>query len=148
MISYTDGATSNNGYSNSQGGWAFIIIKDNEIIYKNNGSIKNSTNNICELTAVIKACEYLEKYYPLENNIIYTDSAYIANCYIQKWYKKWISNNWLTSKKTKVLNQSLWESLIPYFEKNNFNFEKVKGHADDKFNKIVDGLAVEAKKLC
>ena len=46
---YTDGATSSNGKANAIGGWAYIILNDNnEIIEKNSGHIEKATNNICE----------------------------------------------------------------------------------------------------
>ena len=147
---YTDGATSGNGYEGAQGGWAWILLDENEnIILKGCGHIDNATNNICELTAVIDACRRtdFDKEY-----VVYSDSAYIINCYKDKWYKKWELNGWLTSKRQPVANKELWEELIYYFEKPNFHFMKVKGHADtldqhSKWNNYVDKLAVEAKSL-
>lgn len=140
---YTDGAASGNGYEGAQGGWAWILLDENEnIILKGCGHIDNATNNICELVAVIDACRRadLDKEY-----VVYSDSAYIINCYKDKWYKKWELNGWLTSKRQPVANKELWEELIYYFEKPNFRFMKVKGHADNKFNNMVDQMAVAAK---
>ena len=140
---YTDGATSGNGYEGAQGGWAWILLDENEnIILKGCGHIDNATNNICELVAVIDACRRadFDKEY-----VVYSDSAYIINCYKDKWYKKWELNGWLTSKRQPVANKELWEELIYYFEKPNFHFMKVKGHADNKFNNMVDQMAVAAK---
>ena len=149
MIAYTDGATSNNGSNYAVGGWAFVIVNNNNsVIDFKKGKLVPTTNNICELTAIINACIYLDYKYPSEEHIIYTDSAYVVNCYKQKWYKKWQENGWITSKKTAVLNQSLWEKLIPFFEKENFTFEKVKGHFNNNFNNLADKLAVEAKQQC
>ena len=152
MIIYTDGATSNNGYQDAVGGWAYVIINKTEnIMAQDSGRINEATNNICELTALINACKTADIY--KTNFIVYSDSAYAINCYKQKWYKKWQTNGWLNSKKEPVANKDLWEQLIPYFEKNNFTFEKVKGHADNKldphayWNNYVDRLAVEAKSL-
>ena len=147
---YTDGATSGNGYENAKGGWAWLILNETEdIIRKGKGHIDNTTNNICELVAVIDACHYAwMQINPLDPNptfIIYSDSAYIINCYEQKWYKKWQSNGWINSKKQPVANKEYWEYLIPFFDDPRFSFEKVKGHANNKYNNIVDGMAVEAK---
>ena len=77
---------------------------------------------------------------------IVTDSAYIHNCYSQKWYIKWRQNGWVNSKKEPVANKDLWEQIIPYFDNPNFKFEKTKGHADDTRNNYVDKLAVAAKE--
>ena len=78
--------------------------------------------------------------------VIITDSAYIYNCYAQKWYEKWLNNGWQTSKHEPVLNKELWQQLIPYFKDSKYKFEKTKGHADDERNNFVDQLAVAAKE--
>lgn len=147
---YTDGATSDNGYEGAQGGWAWIFLdEDKNIILKNVGHLDNTTNNICELTAVIDACYYA--YHKMDltdpNPIftIYSDSAYIINCYKEKWYKKWQKNDWFNSKGQPVANKELWERLIPFFESSQFSFEKVAGHTNNEWNNLVDEMAVRAK---
>ena len=147
MIIYTDGATSNNGKENAYGGWAFVVVDDNNnFIYSKSGSLNNTTNNICELTAVIEACYYaLGNSSAFEKVEIISDSAYIINCYNQKWYYSWQRNGWRNSKKEPVANKELWEELIPFFEKVEFEFVKVKGHAENKWNNLADELAVKAK---
>lgn len=143
---YTDGATSNNGYENSYGGWAAVLYKDEnkEPINVIQGYIKPATNNICELTAMIEGLKITNSFVALIT--VVTDSAYIYNCYAQKWYKKWQSNGWINSKCEPVANKELWEQLIPYFENSLYKFEKTKGHADDARNNYVDKLAVAAKE--
>ena len=42
--------------------------------------------------------------------------------------------------------ESGWKSLIPFFEAENIEFVKVKGHAGNKYNEIVDKMAVSAKE--
>lgn len=147
MIAYTDGATSNNGYDGARGGWAFIIVDEysSRIIHEESGYIENATNNICELTAIIKAVKFLSRHYFYERNVIYSDSAYCINCYKQKWYKKWIQNGWINSQKKPVANKELWELLIPFFESPFYSFEKVIGHSTNYWNIHVDNLAVQAK---
>lgn len=143
---YTDGATSNNGYEGAIGGWAYAIITEDDHypIRVSHGHIEGATNNICELTAIIKACNAASEIGG--QFIIYSDSAYCINCYKQKWYKKWEENGWLNSKKEPVANQDLWEQLIPFFESSLYEFEKVKGHSDNFWNEYVDKLAVKAKE--
>lgn len=143
MEIYTDGATSNNGYENSEGGWAYVIVDNNKIITEKSGYIPNATNNICELTAIIEACSSIKDN---NNYIIYSDSSYCVNCYKQKWYKKWLVNGWINSAKKPVANKELWEKVIPYFENEHFIFEKIKGHSVNKWNNYVDEKAVQAKR--
>lgn len=143
---YTDGATSGNGYEGAQGGWAWILLDEYEnIIQKGVGHLDNTTNNICELAAVIDACNYAMSLDANSTFIIYSDSSYIINCCKEKWYKKWQLNGWRNSKGHTVANKELWKYLIPYFEDSRFTFEKVKGHANNKYNNLVDKMAVEAK---
>ena len=137
---YTDGACSGNP---GPGGWAFVVVDQGVATYNTGGSEKHTTNNRMELTALVEACKYIDKNSTFGTQwIIYTDSAYCANCYSAGWWRKWMSNGWITSQKKPVLNQDLWEKLIPYFQRPDIRFCKVKGHANNQFNNIVDELAV------
>lgn len=143
---YTDGATSKNGYEGAVGGAAFIILKNDEKIVEWNKKIESATNNICEMIAIITACEEITSMLNDFDKVnIYSDSAYVINCYKQFWWKAWLHNNWVNSKKEPVKNRELWEKLIPYFQDARFEFIKVKGHAGNKWNELVDELAVSAK---
>ena len=119
---YNDGAVSKNGQAGAYGGWGFVRAEDDH--YEFGGLAINATNQICELKAIYKACKYAEallkessESFPPENVIIRSDSAYVINCYKQKWYVSWQSNGWKNSKKEPVANQELWELIIPYFER-------------------------------
>ena len=141
---YTDGSCRGNGNENAKGGWAYVIIKENgEIVDSQTGFKKDTTNNRMELTALAKA---LEASTNISNTIfeVYTDSAYIHNCYTQKWYEKWLENGWINSSKQPVKNKELWEYIIPYFNNEKYSFNKVKGHSTDKYNNMVDKKAVKA----
>lgn len=146
MRIFTDGATSLNGYEGSRGGWAFVILDNNgKLVEENSGHIEPATNNICELTAIIEACKAAQKY---EDQIeVFSDSAYVVNCYNNGWYIKWRANGWINSKKEEVKNRDLWEQLIPFFEDSRYFFSKVKGHSVNYWNNYVDQKAVAAKGL-
>ena len=147
---YTDGATSGNGKADAIGGWAYIVLSDNnEIISQNSGHITKATNNICELTAILMGCEAVKD--TTEAVTIYSDSAYCINCYQDQWYLKWQKNGWLNSKKQPVANRELWEKLIYYFDDSRFSFKKVKGHSGNAteaayWNELVDKMAVAARQ--
>ena len=157
---YTDGATRNNGYKNAIGGAAWIILQEDVIINSGSKHIKNATNNICELEAIIEGCKKAEELAILEQDgefefyetiCVYSDSAYIINCYSQKWWVNWEKNGWINSKKQQIANKELWELLIYYFKKPNFYFKKVAGHAGGRnnhemWNEYVDNLARTASK--
>lgn len=143
---YTDGATSFNGMSNAIGGWAFAIVKNDEVTYSESGKQIGATNQMMELQAIIAGCECVSLLESKDSLIdVYSDSAYAMNAYIQNWWCNWEKNGWLNSKKEPVANKELWELLIPYFKNINYTFNKVKGHMGDKHNEYVDKLAVQAR---
>lgn len=142
---YTDGSCSGNGKENAPGGCAFIVLQNGEEIHREGFNSGVTTNQQMELYAAIRACEYVQKAFDTNQKcdvIVYSDSAYLVNCYKQEWYMRWQKNGWLTAQRTPVANKSYWERLIPFFMAKNFRFEKVKGHATDKWNNEVDMLAV------
>lgn len=128
IIIFCDGACSGNGKEENAGGWGAVLkYKDNEKRFS--GGASKTTNNIMELTAVIEALKQLNSK-QLEVNI-YSDSAYVVNCFNNGWYHKWRINGWITSKKEPVENRTLWENLIALVESfDRVNFFKIKGHLD------------------
>lgn len=146
---FTDGSCRNNGKENSVGGWAFAFIKDNQVEYEHCGYYRNSTNQRMELYAMLMACKYITyniKLEPFDDVILYTDSAYIANCVKDKWYESWRTNGWINSKKQPVANKDLWEMLLPYFDDPSFIICKTVGHSkidsyQSNWNNYVDNLA-------
>ncbi len=136
---YTDGACSGNP---GPGGWgAILMYKD----YKKeiSGGMKNTTNNVMELTAVIEALKLLK--FPC-NVKLYSDSAYVVNAFLQNWVKNWQKNSWKTSDKKDVKNKELWQELIALTKIHNIEFIKVKGHSDNEFNNRCDEMARNAIK--
>lgn len=143
MIIYTDGSADN--LKSKCGGWAFAIYTDKDatepIVFKS-GNEQNTTSNRMELTAMINGINMCGVQY----STVYTDSAYIYNCFKDKWYVKWRKNGWINSKKQPVLNKDLWEKLIEKVEQNEIKIEKTKAHMSDSRNNFVDELAVKARR--
>ena len=136
---YTDGACSGNP---GRGGWGVVLIYG-EIEKQMSGVSEVTTNNQMELTAVIEGLRALKE--PCEV-LVYSDSAYVVNAFNQNWIEGWINNNWRNSKKDPVANRELWEELISLTKTHNVTFNKVKGHAGDKYNEICDSLATSFNK--
>ena len=131
---YTDGACSGNP---GKGGWAAIIL-DGKNQLSISGSEKKTTNNRMELMAPIMA---LKKIKNKSEIIIYTDSRYVKDG-ITDWIKKWKLNNWKNSKKKPVKNKDLWIKLDNICLKHKVSWKWVKAHAGNKYNNLVDELAV------
>tara|TARA_B100000575_G_scaffold293159_1_gene303688 strand:- start:8428 stop:8877 length:450 start_codon:yes stop_codon:yes gene_type:complete len=133
---FTDGACKGNP---GIGGWGAILEYGNskkEI----RGFSKNTTNNIMELTAVIKALECLNRKCKIT---ITTDSNYVKNG-ITEWIKSWKINGWKTSKKSTVKNKELWVKLDNLVAKHEINWKWIKGHSGHPQNERADQLANEA----
>lgn len=131
---YTDGACSGNP---GPGGWGSVLIyngNEKEI----SGGMKNTTNNIMEITAVLEALKTLK--FPCEVDL-FSDSAYVVNCFLQGWIYNWIKKGWKTASGEPVKNRDLWEELLSLTKIHKVNFHKVKGHADNKYNNRCDELA-------
>ena len=136
---YTDGACSGNP---GPGGWAAIILVNNEIKEMFFGSEKNTTNNQMELLAPIKAIQKFKKKTEIS---IFTDSTYVKDG-ITTWIKQWEKNGWKTASKKPVKNKELWKKLQNLSSKHSIKWIWVKGNAQDKYNNLVDELAQGAIK--
>ena len=101
------------------------------------GSKDITTNNQMELTATIKALEYISTKDKIQ---IYTDSKYVKQG-ITEWITKWKINGWKTSKKEEVKNKDLWLELDNLTSKNSIEWVWVKAHSDNDLNNEVDLLA-------
>ena len=130
---YTDGSCLGNP---GKGGWAFLVNNEGVISSRSGYSIK-ATNNQMELTAAIKAIEFLVNHKEMS---IYTDSNYLKNG-ITLWVTNWKKNNWKTASKNPVKNKELWERLDQLNCLKKIKWKWVKAHDTDKLNNEVDLLA-------
>ncbi|MBN2344768.1 MAG: ribonuclease HI [Candidatus Aminicenantes bacterium] len=142
ILIYCDGACSNNQRRENRGGWGAVLLykgKAKEI----SGAEWNTSNNRMELLACIKALETVRnRALPVE---VFTDSAYLANCLQQGWYRRWQRNGWLTAGKKPVENKDLWLRLLALKDKfPRLAFHKVAGHSAIEWNERADRLAKEA----
>ena len=130
---FTDGACRGNP---GKGGWGAFIRSNGkeESIY---GGENETTNNIMELTAAIKALEYLP-----ENSrvVLTTDSKYVVQG-ITEWIENWKSRGWKTAAKKPVLNKELWQRLDHLTSLHSIEWQWVKGHSGHRENEIADQLA-------
>lgn len=132
---YTDGSCRRTKI----GGYGYIVIIDNKIEYRFVRRVNNTTNQRMELMALISAYKYCEKNNIIDATIL-SDSSYCLNCAFDKWYVRWEKNGFISSKGNKVLNQDLWEQLIPFFKTSQIKLQKVPGHKDCYYNNFIDSL--------
>jgi len=134
---YTDGSCLGNP---GRGGWA-AISKD----FKLCGAQPNTTNNVMEMTAIVKAleqCLWMEEKYVR----IVTDSNYVKQG-ISSWIHNWKKNGWKTSSGGDVKNKELWVKLDELRERfTMIEWKWVKAHNGTLQNEAVDKLAREFAK--
>jgi ribonuclease HI len=134
IIVYTDGACSGNP---GPGGWGAILIfgdTKKELF----GGEPHTTNNRMEMMGAIRALEALKE--PCHVHL-HSDSAYLINCFKNRWYANWQRNGWKNSAKQPVENRDLWERLLELASKHRIEWIKVKGHSNDALNNRADELA-------
>jgi ribonuclease HI len=142
---WTDGSCNNNSkhHSYGVGGWAFVVEKSDKVIYEDLGYEANTSSNRMEMTAVIKSLEWAVKNKPKARLVIHSDSAYVVNCFLERWYLRWIEMDW-----DDVKNSDLWKKLLALYDSKllRVKFKKVAGHKGIKNNERADFLAGMARK--
>ncbi len=131
----TDGSCSGNP---GAGGWAWVEQITGEHA---SGGAKQTTNNIMELTAAIKALEFAD---PNKSLLLRCDSSYVINS-MTKWAPNWRAKGWRKADGKPVLNRELIERLLNLYEARTAKTEVewVRGHSGDPANEFVDALAVK-----
>lgn len=124
---YTDGACSGNQEKENLGGWG-AILEYGEHRKELFGGQANTTNNRMELTAVIEALKAIKG--TGRTIEVFSDSAYVSNCFREKWYESWEKNRWRNAAKKPVENRELWEELLALVRLHDVKFYRVKGHVN------------------
>lgn len=138
---YTDGSCLGNP---GPGGWAWAV-PDGPFA---SGAEPRSTNQRMEVTATLEALRALlgdgsTSPEPLE---VVSDSTYVVNCFLQRWWAGWERRAWRNSAGKPVANRDLWEPLVALVKgaARPVRFRWVKGHSGDHWNEVVDRLALAA----
>lgn len=131
FLIYTDGACSCNP---GPGAYAYIIVKDGEIIKQHSEGFQSTTNNRMELLAVIRALSNT-----LEGHVdVFSDSRYVIDSINKGWLSNWQRSNWKERK-----NRDLWEEFLAVSIDRDVTYNWVHGHANDEYNNICDRMARE-----
>ena len=134
---YTDGACSGNP---GPGGWAAVIIdggQEREV----SGGEPLTTNQRMEIRGAIEGLRAVDGRRRVD---LFSDSAYVVNCFRDRWYERWRQNGWKNAQKKPVENRELWEALIAQAERHQVTWHKVAGHSGDPLNDRADRLACAA----
>lgn len=142
---WTDGSCNNNPKhaNHGYGGWGFVMVKNGETLFEDLGYDSGVTSQRMEMAAVIEGLRAAINKYPNTRVTIVSDSAYVVNCFHERWYLRWIECEW-----DDVKNKEYWQEMLELYHSKfiKVKFRKVKGHAGIEFNERADYLAGEARK--
>ncbi len=140
ILIYTDGSCHT---QHKIGAWtAIILFSKNEILLK--GVEIDTTHNRMELSAVIKALEYISyHHFEKQKILVITDSQYVVG--IKNRKGKLEITNFKTQKGRSVQNVDLLKQLISLNETLDVEYVKIKAHQKKtnirNYNRIVDKIS-------
>jgi ribonuclease HI len=108
------------------GAWAAILFtgKEKQVL---TGKASNTTHHRMELTAVIKAIEYVRKMHPSLTEIkIFSDSQYVIGLPARK--EKLSALDFATKKGNEIKNTKLVKELLAHAASITLHFIKIKAH--------------------
>ena len=143
-ILYCDGACSGN--PGPAGSAAILIDLDGTRIETSVSRwIGVATNQIAELDAFLLALDLAAAL--ASPATIRTDSQYAVKG-VNEWLPNWKRNGWRNAQRKPVANEAIWKAIdakvLALDPKPAVAW--IKGHADDRWNAVVDRLAVEASQ--
>jgi ribonuclease HI len=129
------------------GGWAFVAYRDGIEIDHDFGGIDIATNNIAELTGLLRAVEWISENAPAEPTTIVSDSKYVVDG-SNIWRHSWRSKGWKRKgADAKPANQTLanldlWQAIDAALTGNALiSIAWCKGHSGVLGNLRADELA-------
>lgn len=126
LVIYTDGSSINNGKIYADTGYGVFMSNGTNFHQRLKGTYLS--NNVAELTAILKALEYIKSDDKAYTSItIKTDSQYTINC-LCKWYKGWVKKNWKKKDGRPVKNKDLIQQIKKLSDELDVKYEHVKAH--------------------
>lgn len=136
---FTDGSALLNP---GRGGWGFSAWLDGREVHHDCGGVRKSTNNAMELTALVRALEWL-KDNPVHGHVeIVSDSKYLVDG-TNAWRLKWRRNGWVTAGKKSgpVKNCQLWQAIDALVDELDVTVKWERGHNGNAGNERAHELA-------
>ena len=145
---YVDGSCRGNGKTESTGGFGVVVVDVVDGVEKlcdvYSKQCNQTTNNQEELKAILWAM-FQFGHYAFDgfgsNPVVYSDSSYCVNTF-NDWMFRWANNNWIKSDKKVPENLDLIQAYFDHYQKGyRIDLRKIKGHAGNRGNELVDKLA-------
>ena len=144
IIIYTDGACSGNP---GPGGWGAVVATPEGQVTELGFKKDPTTNNEMELTAILKALEFIED--RDEEVTVFTDSVYAIRG-ITQWIWGWMRKGWQNASGEDVKNRDVWKRLAKVVgdrkKKGEIHWRFSRGHVGTPGNERCDEIAVSFSK--
>lgn len=144
MDIYVDGSFD---AGSGKGGWAFVVMSDEETLATGSGRIDGATNNALELVAALEAAKWASDQAKSYAITIWSDSAYVVEG-SNYWLPIWKNNGWRRynpnsrARNRGIPDQDLWKLLDRQLLKNKLlTIAWCKGHQGNIGNELADQLA-------
>ncbi|MGA5409696.1 ribonuclease H family protein [Streptomyces lavendulocolor] len=140
IIAACDGAAKGNP---GPAGWAWVVADaDGSPRRWESGPLGRATNNVGELTALLRLLEAVDPESPLE---VRMDSQYAMKA-VTQWLPNWKRNGWRTAAGKPVANQELVQGIDALLAGRDVEFRYVPAHRvdGDPLNAIADQAASDA----
>lgn len=135
-IVYTDGSAAQKPHG--AGGFAWVSATSGRY---HAGYQPVATSNRMELMAASRAVAA----HPGQLLIV-SDSAYVVNCFNERWYVRWLREGLLDKHRGKLKNRDLWTPLVmTVLARGDVTFRHVNGHVGIYWNEHADRLAKKAR---
>lgn len=143
---YTDGACEPNP---GRGGWGMVVFSRGRAIHEDKGGEDFTTNNIMEMTAILKALEWIKDTMPVGDVVIYSDSQYCVNA-CNTWRFAWRARGWVKKARgcapQPVKNKELWIEIDKALSSVRAKVVWIKGHAGNRGNELADKLSRQGRQ--
>lgn len=131
---FTDGGCRSNP---GPGAWGFVVVQNGEELYQESHAETSTTNNQMELMALLKASQWAVNNLGGGRVVFHSDSSYALKS-IQEWFPQYIkTDRWKEMKHIELIGLIV---SLRYMYGTGWQYEWVKGHADNQWNNAVDRL--------
>ncbi len=130
-----------------EGGWAFVVYRDDAEVASGSGGVKDTANNTTELIALLEAVTWINGNAAGETAVVWSDSAYaVTGC--NQWRHIWKNNGWkkisanAKVRSRTIANPDLWKAIDGQLSRNRLlTIAWCKGHSGLAGNERADELA-------
>lgn len=138
---FTDGGCSPNP---GPGGWAVVVVQDDQIVEQWFGGDPASTNNRMELTGLIQALRYCHETESNTIHTIYSDSNLCVRTY-NSWMSQWAAQGW-RRRSGPVENLDLVQQLHQLQQQcPHIQVRWIQAHKGMRWNEYADGLVARGR---